>query len=57
MFRRVNSDIEGEFYMQRLKKGSWRLSYRRKTGGELKADLRHQRQVDETKKLIERLRF
>ena len=57
MLRRANREIDGEFYMQRLKKGTWRLAYRRKTADELKADKRHQHQVSETKKLIERLKF
>ena len=43
--------------MQRLKKGDWRLAYRRRTADEQKADMRHKRQVDDTKKLIERLKF
>ena len=57
MFGRVNKDIPGEFYMKRLKKGLWRLEWRRKTPDEQKADRRHQHQIDETRKLIERLRF
>ena len=57
MLRRMNKDIDGEFYMKRLKKGTWSLEYRRKSADEFKADTRHQHQVDETKKLIERIKF
>lgn len=58
MFRYVNQRIHrGEFTLKRLKSGVWTPQYHRKSAGEQKADKRHKRQVDETRKLIERLKF
>ena len=45
-----------DLYVNRLKKGTYALDCQAKSADERKADARHKRQVEETKKLIERLR-
>lgn len=56
LFRYVNQRIHrGEFTLKRLKANTWKLEYNEKTLDERRADKRHQRSIEETKKLIERL--
>ena len=58
MFRYVNTQLDrGEFRMVRLKKGTWRLVYDRKTAAERKADTHHEASIRRTRDLINRLKF
>lgn len=55
MFKYINTFIDGEFTLKRLKKGHWRVEYLEEEIAKRKSDEQHEREIERTAKVIQEL--